>query len=80
MKLKPSGAGTHARNPHDSFNELREKADRERRSRRADPEVQDGSYGFDEQGDTLQTTGQFYSDQMMVDAPGQNQNRWRRQR
>lgn len=80
MKIKPSGGGTHASNPHDSFNDLRKQADRERRSRRADPGVQDGSYGFDEQGDTLRTTGQLYSDQMMVDAPGQNQNRRRRQR
>lgn len=34
--------------PHSSFNGLREQADRERRERKAEPQIQDGSYGFDD--------------------------------
>lgn len=30
------------------FNGLREQADRERRERKAEPQIQDGSYGFDD--------------------------------
>lgn len=34
-----------------AFNGLREQADRERRERRAEPQVQDGRYGFDDRRD-----------------------------
>ncbi|GKZ40460.1 hypothetical protein AbraIFM66951_000224 [Aspergillus brasiliensis] len=87
-----------------SFSDLREQADRDRRSHRlADTAVQDGRWGFNDQNQTAgqgrtrgnnrrnrggrnarvgaqntQETG-LYSDEMMVDAPQQNQrNRGRR--
>ncbi|KAL1998298.1 hypothetical protein VTN02DRAFT_6454 [Thermoascus thermophilus] len=66
LRLKPTGAaalvpdasavspptGPRAlRNPQTSFDGLREQADRERRqNRRADPQVQDGSFGFGDAG------------------------------
>ncbi|GFN19969.1 hypothetical protein AtubIFM55763_003344 [Aspergillus tubingensis] len=85
-----------------SFSDLREQADRDRRSHRlADAAVQDGRWGFNDQNQAgqgpsrgnrrnrggrkarggaqnTQETG-LYSDEMMVDAPQQNQrNRGRR--
>lgn len=108
MRLKPV-AGTSKRNvdilnsgpaaslSHSPFDEYREQADRDRRqNRRADPEIQEGSYGFSDRargnrpsnrstngrGDyrTIAETG-LYSDQMMVDAPPQDtRHRGRRYR
>lgn len=83
MKLK-SGESSTLDNAQNPFNGLREQADRERRSRRVETNVQDGRYGFDNQGDLLskQTSKSgLYSDEMMVDAPPRhNQNRRRRHR
>lgn len=69
---------THDQNSYDA---LRRQADRERLNRRAGPAVQDGRYGFGQNGDLLEgNSSGLYSDEMMVDAPGhKNQNR-RRQR
>ncbi|KAJ5485094.1 hypothetical protein N7539_005082 [Penicillium diatomitis] len=78
LKLQP--AGTPISTPGTSFNALREQADRERRSRRAEPQVQDGRYGFDEAGDALNTDTGLYSDQMMVDPPSQKNHNWRKNR
>lgn len=79
MILKPVGAGTHISTTSTPFDQRREQADRERRQRRAKPDVQDGSYGFSEQGSLKQSSG-FHSDQMMVDAPAKRiQNQRRRQ-
>ncbi|KAF7717322.1 Uncharacterized protein PECH_002015 [Penicillium ucsense] len=78
LKLQP--AGTQISTPGTSFNALREQADRERRSRRAEPQVQDGRYGFDEAGDALNTDTGLYSDQMMVDPPYQKNHNWRKNR
>ncbi|KAL2856654.1 hypothetical protein BJY01DRAFT_242700 [Aspergillus pseudoustus] len=50
MKLKSSPSRDVFDRPSASFNHQREQADRERRSQRtADPAVQDGRFGFDEQ-------------------------------
>ncbi|KAJ5176162.1 uncharacterized protein N7482_002039 [Penicillium canariense] len=79
MKLQP--AGTQPTNKSNPFNELREQADHERRNRRAEPTLQDGRYGFGEQGDPLNPKSGLYSDEMIVDAPQQkNQNRRRPRR
>lgn len=109
MRLKPLSLGadngaTNYQNPQSPFNNLREQADRDRRSHRSgDTTIQDGNYGFTEQNQAVephrpwgnnrrwnnrgyrngprnggasnqdtQETG-LYSDQMMVDAPQQNQ-------
>lgn len=84
MTLKAIGAGTNSKPQANSYSQLRERADRQRRTRHAEPKVQDGSYGFNDQGDVLRNTTQspgFYSDQMVVDAPAQkNQQRRKRQR
>lgn len=84
MTLKPIGAGAHVQSQANSYNKLREQADRQRRTRHSEPGVQDGSYGFNDHGDVLSNktkTSGFYSDQMMVDAPAQkNQQRRRHQR
>ena len=81
MKLKTTASNTSATHSQQSFNGLREQADRERRNRRANPEVQDGRYGFGENGELLHDTShRLYSDEMMVDAaPQKNQQRRRRQ-
>lgn len=86
MVLQPPGTPLSINNP---YNDMRAQADRDRQSRRADPDVQNGSYGFDERGSSLHrrkySSSGLYSDEMMVDAPsGRNsprnsQNR-RRQR
>lgn len=118
MRLKPADIRDDAFNPpsaprawsqldpvQSTFNDLREQADQQRRlQRRADPAVQDGSYGFSEQNNPLDRDNRggnyrynrrsngrqprggrqdaqsgLYSDEMMVDAPPQNQrNRGRR--
>ncbi|ODM16614.1 hypothetical protein SI65_08121 [Aspergillus cristatus] len=62
MRWKPAGAASDY-NTQASFDNLREQADRQRRNRRADPAIQDGTYGFQD--------NRLYSDQMMVDAPTQ---------
>lgn len=84
MTLKPTGAGINPQPQTNSYSHLREQADRKRRTRHAEPDVQDGSYGFNDQGDVLRNATKspgFYSDQMMVDAPAQkNQRQRRRQR
>ena len=43
----PRGA-SNVQKPQPSFNGLREQADRERRERKAEPQIHDGSYGFDD--------------------------------
>lgn len=78
VKLQPPG--TQISTPGTSFNALREQADRERRTRRAEPQLQDGRYGFDESGSTLDTDTGLYSDQMVVDPPQQKTQNWRRNR
>ncbi|GLI78701.1 hypothetical protein PoHVEF18_007022 [Penicillium ochrochloron] len=79
LKLQPAGAQVSTSGT--SFNDLREQADRERRNRRAEPVLQDGRYGFDETGGTLNSEAGLYSDEMMVDAPQQkNQNRRKHRR
>jgi hypothetical protein len=84
MKLKPIGAETTLKTQSNSYSKLREQADRQRRTRNAEPNVQDGSYGFNDQGDVQHNTTQspgLYSDQMMVDAPAEKTlQRRRRQR
>ncbi|KAJ5673752.1 hypothetical protein N7462_009191 [Penicillium macrosclerotiorum] len=79
MKLQPPGTSTSTL-AQNSFNKLREQADRQRRSRRADPSLQDGSYGFGDQGTPMGSQSGLYSDQMMVDTPQQKQNRNRQRR
>ncbi|KAJ5105539.1 hypothetical protein NUU61_002886 [Penicillium alfredii] len=80
MKLKPAGSNASNNN---FFSQHREQADRQRRNRRANPEGQDGRFGFGIQNDLLRNGKQgqpsgLYSDQMMVDAPQKPQNRKRR--
>ena len=85
MVLQPPGTPLSINNP---YNDMRAQADRDRQSRRADPDVQNGSYGFDERGSLHRrkaSSSGLYSDEMMVDAPSarnsprHSQNR-RRQR
>ncbi|KAL1955473.1 hypothetical protein VTO42DRAFT_8499 [Malbranchea cinnamomea] len=73
----PTGSATSVLSPRGSaFDLMRELADRERqRSRRAEPQIQDGRYGFSENGQhddygngSRNETG-LYSDKMMVDEP-----------
>ncbi|KAJ5242948.1 uncharacterized protein N7469_001275 [Penicillium citrinum] len=81
FKLNPIGGNTNSHvNTQNSFNDLREQADRDRRNRRADPQLQDGSYGFGEEGQALDSRySNLYSDRMMVDSRSHsNQNRRRR--
>jgi len=66
MRWKPAGAASDYKT-QSSFNDLREQADRQRRNRRADPAIQNGTYGFQDNG--------LYSDQMIVDAPTQPRGR-----
>ncbi|KAJ5133487.1 hypothetical protein N7448_001484 [Penicillium atrosanguineum] len=84
MTLKPIGAKANLQPQANSYSQLREQADRQRRTRHSEPGVQDGSYGFNDNEDVLSNKKKspgFYSDQMMVDAPAQkNQQRRRRQR
>ncbi|CAL5869513.1 uncharacterized protein PFLUO_LOCUS3743 [Penicillium psychrofluorescens] len=79
MTFKPGGASAAVPQAQTPFDELRKQADRERRNRRAAPAVQNGSWGFGEQGDLLQQKSSgLYSDKMSVDNPKQGrQNRWR---
>lgn len=80
MTIKPAGASAAAPQAPTPFDELREQADRERRNRRATPAVQNGSWGFGEQGELLQQKPSgLYSDKMAVDTPKQGrQNRGRK--
>lgn len=73
MKIKPAGSEDHIGST--SFDQHREQADRERRLRRAEPIIEDGTYGFNEgRGRNSQPSG-FYSDQVMVDAPARRRHR-----
>lgn len=55
-----------------AFDLMRELADRERRShRRADPQIEDGRYGFGEKGEL----SGLYSDTMMLDEPSHRGSR-----
>ncbi|KAJ5635114.1 uncharacterized protein N7484_008427 [Penicillium longicatenatum] len=77
MVLKPAGSAN--TNQH-NYSDMRVQADRERQNRRAEPNLQDGRYGFDERAQPLkkkQTSG-LYSDTMMVDAPQPRKNQNRR--
>ncbi|KAJ5938652.1 hypothetical protein N7466_001786 [Penicillium verhagenii] len=85
MVLKPTGSAASAN--QNEYSDLRVQADRERKNRRAEPSVQDGRYGFDDNTQILHNTESsgLYSDNMMVDAPqgpqprrNNNQNRQRR--
>lgn len=81
FKLSPIGDAAHV-NTQNSFNNIREQADRDRRNRRAEPQVQNGSYGFGAEGQALDReylNMELYSDQMMVDRQSQN-NQSRRRR
>lgn len=80
MILKSTGSAN--TNQH-NYSDMRAQADRERQNRRAEPNVQDGRYGFDDKAQPVnkkQSSG-LYSDTMMVDAPrprrNNNQNRRR---
>lgn len=110
VRLEPNGAGANRdsdlfgaplapsnfKSSQPSYDVLREQADRQRRNRRTEPELQDGRYGFSNNRKALNNgrdrraagskqkepeTG-LYSDQMMVDAAPQQPsgNRGRRQR
>lgn len=70
MMLKSMSSETYVTAQANSYNPIREQADRQRQTRHT---VQDGSYGFDEQGDVQ--APELYSDQMMVDAPTQKTRR-----
>ncbi|KAJ5112384.1 hypothetical protein N7532_000429 [Penicillium argentinense] len=80
FRLNQVGDATHI-NTQNTFNNLREQNELERRNRR-DAQFQDGRYGFGENGQPLQNpqlTSQLYSDEMMVDPPARGtQNRRRR--
>ncbi|KAJ5397482.1 hypothetical protein N7509_005595 [Penicillium cosmopolitanum] len=79
FRLNVGGDTTHV-NTQNSFNNLREQADRNRRNRRAEPQVQDGTFGFGEEGEALRYNlpqSNLYSDQMMVDTQQNNQGRRR---
>lgn len=78
MKLKPVGSEPCSISTSTSFDQLRQQADRERRLRRAEPTMEDGSYGFNEQGSLNTQQSRLYSDQVMVDAPAQNRRRRQR--
>lgn len=74
MKLKATGASTQLTHSQKSYNDFREQANRDRTNRRSQAGVQDGSYGFGENGSSDQG---LYSDVMMLDAP---ENKPRRNR
>ncbi|KAJ5233023.1 hypothetical protein N7468_005979 [Penicillium chermesinum] len=62
------------------YNSMRAQADRERMNRRGPP-VHNGSHGFQNGGDLLQTnTSGLYSDRMTVDNPRNNNQRRRQKR
>lgn len=73
MKLESPGSEDHVDST--SFDRHREQADRERRLRRADPIIEDGTYGFNQGGGHNSQPSGFYSDQMMVDAPNRRRHR-----
>ncbi|KAJ5711470.1 hypothetical protein N7488_005626 [Penicillium malachiteum] len=73
MTLKTAGEAPTAHNP---YNDMRAQADRDRRQRQANPDYQNGNYGFDVRGRKQSSSG-LYSDEMMVDTPP---SRHRRQR
>ncbi|KAJ5738926.1 hypothetical protein N7493_002081 [Penicillium malachiteum] len=73
MTLKAAGEAPTAHNP---YNDMRAQADRDRRQRQANPDYQNGNYGFDVRGRKQSSSG-LYSDEMMVDTPP---SRHRRQR
>ncbi|KAJ5614213.1 hypothetical protein N7528_007867 [Penicillium herquei] len=73
MTLKTPGEAPTTHNP---YNDMRAQADRDRRQRQANPDYQNGNYGFDVRGRKQSSSG-LYSDEMMVDTPP---SRHRRQR
>ncbi|KAJ5113252.1 hypothetical protein N7456_001786 [Penicillium angulare] len=79
MTLQPDG--TPLSTTHNPYNDLRAKADRERQKRRADPDVQNGNYGFGNNGSprSHKSSSGLYSDEMMMDdAPVSRNNQSRR--
>lgn len=79
MALQPAGSALST--AHNPYNDLRAQADRDRQKRRAEPDVQDGNYGFGNDGSirrSRKSSSGLYSDEMMVDAPvsSRRQHRW----
>ncbi|KAJ5725649.1 uncharacterized protein N7483_007006 [Penicillium malachiteum] len=74
MTLKAAGEAPTTHNP---YNDMRAQADRDRRQRQANPDYQNGNFGFDVRGRKQSSSG-LYSDEMMVDTPPSRPRRQQR--